>query len=985
MKSRPRTGERILRDIDRSTEGLNANPDNSRTVEERVEELWGYYRDSRNGVFDAAKRQATLEAMNSLANDPKVQEKFLERYRAYVEQEENTEQTYRAYKQAQDRQTAALRQLEEYQLHMAEGRQGLSTLDRRNIAKCRQELLKASGECAGLMRDNTALQARLMFDRVAAYHNELTQAKFAWTPSREVLLHRMMNGAMLSHRPILLASGSGTGKTGLVRAFARRVTGLGPYEAGEEARGNIGALLGRARLGPDRSADYIEYGLLGQALTGKRDSRQTEAGPGGVFYLDEATGYDMSSLRALVKRLSGLRAGEEIGFASWCGVAERIAPGFRFVMAGNLKSEKHPDREALADEVLRDLEVINVDYLPQSVNDPELFEVLLGQLMDGYGRVKLSAEDIGPVFVEKPPTDIERDGIKYRRFEACVDGNVKDATVAKQGGALWRMANLMRAIQSSYQGNEHALTEVGKEKQTLLRHVVLDPGRVLDWVAEYRETARDVGESLDGFLREKLTAWMETVRGNSREDYALLQKFADHFGFGPLKSDEKPRGARFAVLTPAEIGMLSPRVQRVREERITPVEVIEAGEGVAMVIEGKSVRVYERAPQGTRLGGVYSGPSGDTFVLKGETVREPRKHVLQNEQGEVIAVSPDDFSAGWQAVGGDIFSGIAFEALDGAVSDAHIAQAHEATQQALAREAAAQGVDVTLLDFAPPELPAEISPEYINMLYEVLGGNDVVEPTIVPSADEFKRMTTDASGKAFSFDSPWVKTMFPKSKRPDWFDRPADQATIAMYGKAGVDTTQNPPVDIPHPWGYVYLRAMYDELEAKGQEKPAVRFVDTAEKPNFTNGSQMYAHDKLLAKLQELARGNGELEHFLRTRFDHAFSGNTPADSKDAWKTQCEKLSELITADLRSRGLPPHLKAVVSVATFLDAQSLYLRHPNSSRTDTFEWTSTPVSGGAGRLLAGYSGLGGLSGVLDDGPAGPSVNRGARLSVALVAS
>jgi hypothetical protein len=985
MISRPRTGERILRDIDRRTEHLRTEQDDSLTIEERVEELWGYYRDSRNGDFDDANRQATLEAMNSLANDPEVRDKFLERYRAYVEQEENTEQAYRAYRQAQDRQTAALRQLEKYQLRMAEGRQDLSTLDRRNIAKCRQELLKARGECAGLMRDNTALQARLMFDRIALYHDGIAQEKFAWTPSREALLHRMMDGTMLSRRPILLASDSGTGKTGLVRAFARRVTGRTPFEAGEEARGNINALLGRVRLDPATRADYIEYGPLGQALTGKRDSRQTEAGFGGVFYLDEATGYDMSSLRALVKRLSGMRAGEEIAFASWGGVAERIAPGFRFVMAGNLKSEKHPDREGLTAEVIRDLEMIDVDYLPQSVNDPELFEVLLGQLMDRYKRVKLSAEDIGPVFVEKPPTDIEREGVKYRRVEEYVDGNVKDATVAKQGGALWRMANLMHAIQSSYQGNEHALTEVGKEKQTLLRNTVLDSGRVLVWIAEYRDTARDAGEDIGDFLREKLTAWMESIRKNSREDYALLQKFADHFGFGPLKGDEKPRGARFAVLTPAEIGMLSPRVQRVREERITPVGVIEAGEGVAMVIEGKSVRVYERAPQGTRLGGVYSGPSGDTFVLKGETVREPRKYVLQNEQGEVIAVSPDDFSAGWQAVGGDILSGFAFEALDGVASDARIARVHEATQQALAREAAAQGVDVKLLDFAPPELPAEISPEHINMLYEALGGNDVVEPTIVPSADEFKRMTTDASGKAFSFDSPWVQTMFPKSKRPDWFDQPADQDTIAMYGKAGVDTTQNPPVDIPHPQGYVYLRAMYDELQAKDQEKPAVRFVDTAEKPNFTNGSQMYAHDKLLVKLQELARGNSELEHFLRTRFSHAFSGNTAVASKNTWNTQCKKLSELITADLHSRGLPSHLKAVVSVATFLDAQSLYLRYPNSARTNTYEWTSTPVLGVARRLLAGLSEVGGLSYVSDGGPAWANDSGGARLSVGLVAS
>ena len=406
MKSRPRTGERILHDIDQRKGGLNANPDNSRTVEERVEELWGYYRDSRNGVFDDATRQAALEVMNSLASDPEVRDKFLERYRAYVEQEENTEQAYGAYKQAQGRQMAALRRLEEYRLRMAEGGRDLSTLDRRNIAKCRQELLKAKGECAELMRDNTALQARLLFDRVAAYHDELVQEKFAWTPSREALLRRMMNGAMLSHRPILLAGDSGTGKTGLVRAFARRVTGRMPFEAGEEARGNIGALLGRVRLDPATRADYIEYGPLGQALTGKRDSRQTEAGPGGVFYLDEATGYDMSSLRALVKRLSGMRAGEEIGFASWGGGRERIAPGFRFVMAGNLKSEKHPDREGLTAEVIRDLEMIDVDYFPQSVNDPELFEVLLGQLMDRYKRVKLSAEDIGAVFVENPPTDI---------------------------------------------------------------------------------------------------------------------------------------------------------------------------------------------------------------------------------------------------------------------------------------------------------------------------------------------------------------------------------------------------------------------------------------------------------------------------------------------------------------------------------------------------------------------------------------------------
>ncbi|MEK9166517.1 MAG: AAA family ATPase, partial [Patescibacteria group bacterium] len=242
--------------------------------------------------------------------------------------------------------------------------------------------------------ENPELSAKLSFERLKNYREQLKRDGFIWTPSREKLFNKIMEHLVIvnQNRPLLLYGETGTGKTRLARAASQRLTGNPPHEVGEEAKTDIRPLLGLRSIDKDKET-FVTYGPLGQALSGKKSSRDKEAGSGGIFYMDEMNGYPPDGLRSLIKQLSGRRAGEEISFAAWAGSSEKLAPQFGFVGSANLPSEKHPDRAELPVEVARELGSLEVDYPPQSAEDPELYEMMLAALMDQNDRIRVPKEE----------------------------------------------------------------------------------------------------------------------------------------------------------------------------------------------------------------------------------------------------------------------------------------------------------------------------------------------------------------------------------------------------------------------------------------------------------------------------------------------------------------------------------------------------------------------------------------------------------------
>lgn len=376
----------------------------------------------------------------------------------------------------------------------------------------------AEREMRKMELEDPELSARLSFERLKKYREQLKKDGFIWTPSREKLFNKIMEHLVIvnQNRPLFLYGETGTGKTRLVRAASQRLTGNPPYEVGEEAKTDIRPLLGLRSIDKDKET-FVTYGPLGRALTGKKSSKDKEAGQGGIFYMDEMNGYPPDGLRSLVKQLSGRRVGEEIGFAAWAGSSEKLAPQFGFVGSANLPSEKHPDRAELPVEVARELGSLEVDYPPQSAGDPELYEMMLSALMDQNDRIRVPKEELPPEWKE-----VVNARTNTKQFE--ID------TEPKAGGTLWRFAEFVVAIQKSYKGEKNPLTAKLRDA-SYLRHAVLDPGLVLSWLQEYRKSAMRSHESLKGFLGTKITEW-GAQKIYPEEDRNLVKKFQEEFQLG---------------------------------------------------------------------------------------------------------------------------------------------------------------------------------------------------------------------------------------------------------------------------------------------------------------------------------------------------------------------------------------------------------------------------------------------------------------------
>ncbi|MEK7637201.1 MAG: AAA family ATPase [Patescibacteria group bacterium] len=456
--------------------------------------------------------------------------------------------------------------------------------------------------------------ARLSFERMVEYNDQLRTEGFAWTPSREQHFEKMIEYLVIfnQNRPLLLVGETGTGKTALARNASRRLVGRSPLEVGEEAKSDIRPLLGSKAI--DGEGSYIHYGQLGQALTGKETSRSTEPGPGGIFYMDEMNGYPPDALRSLIKQISGRRPGEAITFAAWAGRVERLSSEFGFIGSANLPSEKHPDRSDLPIEVARELGEIEIGYQPQTPENPELYELLTAGLMDQNGRLRLPAEELAPEYedVVDATTNVKRQELK---------------TQPEAGGTLWRFANLMADIQRSYTGQANALTPTEREA-SYLRAAVLDTGLVLSWLGAYRKALHSMRrQSLTEFLTHQLHEWAGR-KGLPSEDRVLLGKFLQAYRLDEsVDSIHTEGGHRF--LTPQEIGALSPRVPREAEtlkEAPKPVEASKfLADGTEVVYSpeqtgGRSqwMKKGDRSKRPWRMLGVGKGAHQGKVVMEGE-------------------------------------------------------------------------------------------------------------------------------------------------------------------------------------------------------------------------------------------------------------------------------------------------------------------------------------------------------------------------------
>ena len=292
---------------------------------------------------------------------------------------------------------------------------------------------------------------------------------------------------------------------------------------------------------------------------------------------------------------------------------------------------------------------------------------------------------------------------------------------------------------------------------------------------------------------------------------------------------------------------------------------------------------------------------------------------------------------------------------------------HERAQELakeLSRELTARAREfgqTTEYTIAAPELPPGLTEAHLAAVRESLG----------TSGQGFAERVLPAPADLHDLDEAYADAMYPKeqaqadkdrglvSYRPDWWKDASDKNITKT------DET----------WGEAFTRSMRQELKEIGG---SLVLLDTAVKPKYESGRQHYG----------ATEGNDPNADPLLPLFREAF-GPDANRFNHSWDDLTAKLiplaTEKIKAELNARGLKDIPFTVMLVPAVLDNQEMTLNTPQSSTTNTYEWTSTVLkdkdnNDTGRRLRAGNSGYGGAGNLGSDPRSGSNDYLGARLAV-----
>ncbi len=310
----------------------------------------------------------------------------------------------------------------------------------------------------------------------------------------------------------------------------------------------------------------------------------------------------------------------------------------------------------------------------------------------------------------------------------------------------------------------------------------------------------------------------------------------------------------------------------------------------------------------------------------------------------------------------------------------------ETSEAKAARTAAVAAFDEIGDIPTPAREKMKMPSEHIAAIMELFGGGRPFEVVESPSSADlgldalldpanFERLSalTPEEVTAELDRIPYVALNFPAATsdadkargvvrhRPNWW---SDVPDLKVGG-----------VPVAPTLGLAYLRSIAAHQDSLAG---ATLLLDSAPKPRYIDGSQHYGS----------AAGTDASLDPLLPLFREAFGdeGNRFSRKHEDIVTRLLPLArEKVRAALAARGLPTDNVDVILAPFAVDQNFMVTTSPESSATDTWEWTSTQLidrtGAGAGRfLLAGYSGDGG-AGYVDVGlPSVRFVFRGARLAV-----
>jgi hypothetical protein len=564
--------------------------------EQRAESLWALYQEARRArrKKNSKHLEGTLSLLKAFTNDSETADTFREHYDRHqfeVESINGAHEQYSAARRAVDTRTDALdATARDIFSHRDEGMNEMRVLQYEATLKA---AVGARSVLEDILSENPQIAAQAHAETLARYGKEFEGEKFIWSPSRRRALE-LVERAALSGKPILLSGESGTGKTRIMEQIAYILTGEAPAETpGKDIR--FQDLIAKPKIAPG-GGTYYEYKEIGAAFTGK-DSTQDEAPThdGRLVTDDEFNLLDESEQNTRLSRVAAWTPGKKVRMPV-TNITETIAPNALYAAMVNLASARYK-RNRIPPEVLRKFAKADLDYPPQTPDDPELFDMLLGPLHDENGRFRVSREAIAPAYAyEERTEDVVREGQSMRE-KVRIRHLDEDPT---HGGFLWRFANALRECNESFAHRETVLHSRGQAQY--MKDMVIDMGTVTGWLSEYRTLGRTT--RMATFLCQKLEEEFLTKEAYTIDDRALVRAFFSHVGIDIEKeaADTTTSPKPFTVLTPQEVGLLSPRVPM--REILSREPVVR--ESYYMTDAGERVEYWIRAHMGIEPDAIIS-------------------------------------------------------------------------------------------------------------------------------------------------------------------------------------------------------------------------------------------------------------------------------------------------------------------------------------------------------------------------------------------